>query len=360
MSMQGPTKEYYTIEQLAEITQSKPLGDLSYQISGVDNLESATKNDASFLANMRYEKAMHRSQAGVIFVDSSVKTNPIQNYLISDNPSRAFQKVVELFLPPSRYASGFKGIHPTAIIHKTAQLEENVTVGPYAVIDQRVHIAEGSHIGAHASIGAFVTIGKNCYIHPHVTIREQCHLGNEVILQPGVVIGSCGFGYTTDQYGRHNKLEQIGNVTIEDYVEIGANTTIDRSRFKTTLIKKGTKVDNLVQIGHGVIIGEHNLIVSQTGIAGSAKTGNHVVLAGQCAIVGHVSVTDGTVIAGRGAVTKSIRKPGRYGGAPILPAEDFYKQEIHLKNIDKYVRKLKALETKVQELEKISETQAVS
>jgi UDP-3-O-[3-hydroxymyristoyl] glucosamine N-acyltransferase len=187
-------------------------------------------------------------------------------------------------------------------------------------------------------------------LHPHVSIREECIVGNRVILQPGCVIGSCGFGYTTNREGKHQKLQQLGKVIIEDDVEIGANSTVDRSRFKSTIIKQGTKIDNLVQIGHGVVIGEDNIIVAQTGIAGSSQTGKHVTLAGQVAVAGHLKICDKVVIAGRGGVAKSIETPGTYGGYPLLPLNDYNRMLVHMRNLENFAKKIKELEKKLESI----------
>jgi UDP-3-O-[3-hydroxymyristoyl] glucosamine N-acyltransferase len=176
-------------------------------------------------------------------------------------------------------------------------------------------------------------------------------IGNRVILQPGVVIGSCGFGYTTDKQGRHAKLNQVGGVHIEDDVEIGANTTIDRSRFKMTIVRRGTKIDNLVQIGHGSIIGSDNMIVAQAGIAGSVETGSHVVLAGQCGIAGHVKLGKGVIMIAKSGVDKSLPEGGKYGGAPAVPLAEHNRTQVYLRNIEKYIKQLKALEARMDKLE---------
>jgi UDP-3-O-[3-hydroxymyristoyl] glucosamine N-acyltransferase len=184
-----------------------------------------------------------------------------------------------------------------------------------------------------------------------VTVREKCLIGNRVIIQPGAVIGSCGFGYTTNAQGEHVKLEQLGAVVIEDDVEVGANSTIDRARFKITRIGRGTKIDNLVQLGHNVDIGHNNIIVSQTGIAGSVKTGKNVVFGGQAGVVGHLEIADFVMVATRGGVSKSITQPGKYAGGPVMGLSDYNRQQVHLRKITDYVKQIDALEKKVMELE---------
>ncbi|HSX11583.1 MAG TPA: UDP-3-O-(3-hydroxymyristoyl)glucosamine N-acyltransferase [Chlamydiales bacterium] len=336
----------YTLAELGSLLGAQLIGDPSHVVSGVNTLEEAVSCDVSFLANSRYNEAMKKSVAGVICVDAKTELPSGKNFLISDNPGRTFQRVAELFITSG--SSGFTGIHPSAVIHPTAQIGLNVTIAPHAVIDRNVKIGANTTIGPNVSIGYDVEIGSDCTIHPHCTIRERCRLGNRVILQPGVVIGSCGFGYIPDKQGRHMKLEQLGNVVLEDDVEIGANTTIDRARFKHTLVRKGTKIDNLVQIAHNVEIGEHNIIVSQTGIAGSSKTGNYVMLGGQVGIVGHVELDDHVLIATRGGVSKSL-KAGKYRGSPAIPIAEFHRQEVHVRKLEEYVQRLKALEKKLSE-----------
>lgn len=335
----------YTLAELSALLGARLVGDPDARISGVNTLEEALSSDASFLANPRYHEAMKKSKAGVICTTLQTDLPEGKNYLVSPDPSRTFQQIVELLLPPA--TSGFSGIHPSAVIHPTAQIGPNVTIGPLAVIDRDAKIGANTHIGPHVSIGFEVSIGSDCYIHPNSTIRERCKLGDRVILQPGVVIGSCGFGYTMDKLGRHTKLEQLGIVILEDDVEIGANTTIDRSRFKATIIHKGSKIDNLVQIAHNVEIGEHNIIAAQTGVAGSAKTGKYVMLGGQVGIVGHVELEDQVMVATRGGVSKSL-KAGKYRGSPAIPITEYHRQEVHVRKLEEYVQRLKDIEQKLQ------------
>lgn len=346
-------KKVFTLAELASLTNSRLVGDGSLQIQNVADLETAGSFDASFLANPNYDKAMRASLAGVVFVSPDVELIAGRNFLVTSDPSRAFQITVEAFFGRVVHVfSGFEGIHPSAVIHETASLGKNVTVGPQAVIDKDVVIGDNTVIGAGCYVGFHVTIGSDSLLHPRVTIRERCQIGNRVIIQPGAVIGSCGFGYTTDNQGRHIKLNQIGIVVIEDDVEIGANTTIDRSRFKATLIGRGSKIDNLVQIGHGVIVGAHNIIVAQTGIAGSTKTGNYVVIAGQVAVAGHLTIADKTMIAGKSGVSKSITESGKYGGIPVMPIKEYNRNTVMLRNIDTYVEQIKKLQQKIEVLEK--------
>lgn len=346
------TKKTLSLQELAALTESTLIGDPHYCITNVESLELATPADASFLANPRYEKAMLKSKAGVVFVGSSTGLPPGRNFLLSSDPSRAFQRTAEAFYGSGAEFSGFDGIHPTAVIHPTASLGKSCTIGPHAVIDKNVTVGDGTTISAGCYIGPNAKIGSHCLFHPRVTIREQCIVGDRVILQPGVVVGSCGFGYLTDKNGRHTKLNQLGSVIIGDDVEIGANTTLDRSRFKNTTIGRGTKIDNLVQIGHGVCIGEDNIIVAQTGIAGSSKTGRNVTIGGQVAIAGHLQICDQVMIAARSGVTKSLMEPGViYAGIPARPRGEHNRASVYLQNIEQFVKKIKAVEERLKQLE---------
>ncbi len=359
-------KKSFTLDELAKLTNSTLFGDPQKIITNVADLESANSNDASFLSNpdfetapLRfYEKAMQKSQAGVIFISPDIVRNEGRNFLVVDNPSKAFQIVVEAFLGSvasgsNEIASDFEKVHPTAVIHPTASVGKEVSIGPHSVIDKYAVISDRSFIGAGCYIGSESTIGEDCCIQPGVTIRERCRIGNRVILQPGVVIGSCGFGYAPNASGCHIKIKQLGNVVIEDDVEIGANTTVDRARYKETIIGRGTKVDNLVQIGHGAVIGPHNIIVAQTGIAGSSKTGKYVVIGGQAAVAGHISIADKVMIAGRAGVSKSIVEPGsKYAGIPAFPIDEYQRNSVYLRNIKTYIEEIKELKRRIEALEK--------
>ena len=329
-------KKSFSLGELATLTNSNLIGDANIRITGVDSLESASAEDASFLANLKYKELIATTQAGVICVGPDFSLSEGNNFLVSDDPSRTFQNIVELIIITPFDTSGFLSIHETAVIHEKVIIGKNVTIGPYVVIDQGAKIGDNTHLGAHVSIGPGTQIGTDCLFHPHSVVREKCLIGNRVILQPGAVIGSCGFGYTANKDGSYQKLEQLGTVIIEDDVEIGANTTIDRARFKQTVISQGTKLDNLVQIGHNVKLGKHNIIISQSGIAGSAKTGRNVILGGQGGIVGHLEIADDVMIATRGGVSKSIKEPGKYAGGPVMPLTDYNKQQVHLRKISSY------------------------
>ncbi len=339
----------FSLKQLAHTLRAEIIGDPDLLIKGVADLETASQGQISFLANRRYLDAMQKTKASCVIVDGQSPRPEGRAYLVAANPSTAFQEVLTLFFG-KREATGFTGIQ--GFIHPEASIGTDVQIGPGSVVDKGVRIGARTRIGPNVVLGAHVTIGEDCIIHAGVVIREYCTLGNRVIIQPNTVIGSCGFGYATDEKGTHTKLEQYGSVVIEDDVEIGALTAIDRGRFTETRICTGSKIDNLVQIAHAVQVGPHNLIISQTGIAGSTKTGRNVVMAGQSAAIGHLTIADGVIIAARGAASKSITEPGsRWAGAPAEPLADHNRRSVHLRNIEKTVKRLTELEKRVTELE---------
>ncbi len=344
-------EKYFTLEELGQLANCSFEGDPNIKVRSVNSLEEAEKDEVSFLANLRYRDMLSKTNAGIVCVDFSIPKVLGRNYLISDNPSKTFQYITDLLIDKTE--TGFENIHETSVIHSSVSFSSDLFIGPNTTIDKNVKIGKGTKIFNNVSISADVEIGENCIIFPGVIIREKSKIGNRVILQPGCIIGSCGFGYITNSEGKHQKIEQLGKVILEDDVEIGANTTIDRARFKNTTISKGTKIDNLVQIGHNVHLGEHNIIVSQTGISGSAKTGKYVVLGGQCGVVGHVAIPDHTIVASRGGVTKTIEKGGQYGGSPLQTYHEFNKQRLYMKNIEKYVKKIESLEKKIESLERL-------
>lgn len=347
-------KNAITLQELAKLTGSLPIGSLDFKIEGVAGLEYAKGDQVSFLSNERYLPLMETTLAGVVFVSPQYPKKEGRNYLVHKNPALAFQKAVEIYQKRAKPKStSFLGIHPMSVVHPQADLEQQVTVGPHTVIDADVSIGAKTHIGANCTIGPHVKIGEECFIHPNVVIREGTQIGSRVTIQPGAVIGSCGFGFSTDEQGHHHKFEHIGYVVIEDDVEIGANTCIDRAVFDKTVIGRGTKIDNLVQIGHNVQVGKHCLLCGQVGIAGSTKIGDHVILSGQVGVKDHITVADRVIVGACSALSKSITESGEYAGVPAVPAKDFRKSTVLIRQLGKIYDLLKELSKKVSDLEKV-------
>ncbi len=342
----------YTLKELASLVSTDYSGNGEIEVSGVSNLEEATKTEVTFLANDRYTSFLKKTGAGIICVDRKTELQPDKSYLISDDPSLTFEAICDLLLQ-DHFKSGFSNIHPTACIHESVFIGKDVEIGPYVVIDRAVTVGDRTIIRPHVYIGPKCTIGDDCIIHSNVSIREDSHLGNRVILQPGCVIGNCGFGYSSNKKtGVHTKTKQLGSTVLEDDVEIGSNSCVDRSRFEKTVVKKGTKVANLSIIGHNCQIGEHNLILSQSGLAGSVKTGNHVIIAAQCGVVGHTEIASGVKLIARSATSKSLTTPGGYyGGTPAQPLMKAVAELVAIKKLPEVLKKLKKAEKFLDSLE---------
>jgi len=341
----------YELKELAKLTNATLEGNPHHKIVGVADLTNAGNEDASFLGHPRYEKKVKDSRAGVIFIRPDAPRSTAHNFLLTDDPYGAFQTVVELVYADQSVVTSFEGIHPSAIIHPDVILGEGVAVGPNAVIDKGAKIGDRTEIRAGAMIGLGAVIGEDCLIHAHAVVKERCILGDRVILQPGAVIGLCGYGYTQDEQGRHKKLHHYGIVEIGNDVEIGANSTVARARFHKTIIGEGTKIDSLVEIGHNVQTGKHCLIVGQSVVAGSTKLGDYVMLGGNTALDGHLEITSGVMVRAYSGVTKSITEPGAWGGIPVQKLADDNRMNVHMRNIEKYIARIKELERKVKELE---------
>lgn len=319
-------------------------GDSSFSVDGIASLDEAQPTELSFLGNKRYWQQFTQTQAGVVLVPPGITDGPESTALIAvENPSFAFGEIVKHFT--EAYIRRFEpGIHPGAIVDESAQYDpEKVRIHAGAVVMAGATLGDGTEIGPNAVVGEDVKIGSDCHIHAMVSIRERCILGDRVILQPGAVIGSDGFGYETVK-GQHVKIDQIGIVEIQDDVEIGANTTIDRARFGRTIIGAGSKIDNLVQIAHNVQVGEHNFIISQAGIAGSSKTGKYVVLAAQAGIAGHVTIGDQAAFAGRSGVNSDMPGGQNYGGMPAQPLMQEQRQRALIRKLPELVKRIKKLE----------------
>jgi UDP-3-O-[3-hydroxymyristoyl] glucosamine N-acyltransferase len=318
-------------------------GGLDASYTGMAALDAAGPHDVSFLGNEKYHGQFAITKAGAVIVARGVSGGPPAAALIAvDNPTLAFSTVVRHFAVASR--SFLPGVSPQASVDPTVVLDPaKVRVHAGAVIMAGARIGNGTEIGPNCVIGEDAVVGSDCQLMANTTIRERCVLGDRVILQPGVVIGSDGYGYELVD-GRHVKIEQVGIVEIHDDVEIGANTTIDRARFGKTIIGEGTKIDNLVQIGHNCVIGKHCLIVALCGISGSTRIGDHVTMAGQCGTAGHVTIGDKVSLAGRSGVTTSLPGGQVYSGLPAQPFREEMKIRATVRRLPKLVERVKALE----------------
>lgn len=290
-------------------------------VKGIASLKNASIGDLSFLGNRKYRSQVVDSGASVLLLPIDYDGIPSVNqlFLKMPEPSLALARVCQLieknFLPRPPI-----GIHSTSYVEPGVKIKENVSIGPFCYIGKDAEIGEGTHIHSHCHIGDHVQIGNSCKLHPGVRILDRCRVGNRVILNSGVVIGSEGYGF--EQIGEeHEKIPHLGIVIVEDDVEIGANTCVDRARFEESKIGKGSKIDNLVQIGHNVRIGNDCLIVAQVGISGSVQIDDQVIVGGQAGFAGHLKVGKGAKIAGQAGITKDV-EPGSYlKGNPALPVQ---------------------------------------
>ncbi len=312
-------------------------------IVGVASLDDANEGDLSFYGNPKYLKALRKSHATAVLVPHGFAEEVRATRVWVDNPVEAFAKLLEVFAPAPIYPAA--GIHPTAIVAPDAEIGTGVTIEAFAVIESGVRIGAQTVIGAHSYIGHHALLGEECRLYPHVIIRERSLIGKRVVLHPGVIIGSDGFGYEFRD-GRQQKIPQTGTVQIDDDVEIGANSTIDRARFGRTWIQEGVKIDNLVQIAHNVTIGRHTVICAQVGISGSVRVGNYVTLAGKVGVNGHIEIGDGAIAAAMGAITKSVPPREVLVGVPARPMREYKRNFALLNNIDKLYERVKKLEGK--------------
>lgn len=345
----GSDKMKRTLKEIAAIVDGEIVGNGDIVVTGVCGIKEAKEGDITFVANSRYLSLMNETRASAIITSKDVKKAP-KPIIRTEDPSIAFAKMVSLMAPNE--VKKPKGIHPTAVIGEKVKIGRNVAIQAYAVIEDNVEIKDNTILCAGVFVGHHTKIGKDCMVYPYVIIRERVSIGSRVIIHSGTVIGSDGFGFSTVK-GVHHRIPQIGSVIIEDDVEIGANVTIDRARFDKTLIKKGTKIDNLVQIAHNVVIGEHSIIVAQSGISGSTTVGNNVTLAGQAGIIGHVSIGDNVIIAARAGVTKSIPSNACVSGFPAKPHSIAKRINACVQNLPDLHKRIKALEEEIKRLKSI-------
>jgi UDP-3-O-[3-hydroxymyristoyl] glucosamine N-acyltransferase len=310
----------FTAADIAAITQPKSTrGATTDAIRGLASLADAVAGDLTFLGNPKYRGAVPGTRASVVLLplDFIGEPAPGQLFLLVENPSLALARVCAR-IEQSLWPKPVPGIHPSASVATDACVAPTATVGPLCVVEAGAVIGERVHLQAQVFVGRNASIGEDCWLMPGVTVAAECQLGRRVRLQPGVIIGSDGFGYEFVQ-GRHEKVPQVGSVVIGDDVEIGANTTIDRARFSHTSVGEGTKIDNLVQIAHNVVIGRHCLICAQVGISGSTTLEDYVVMGGQSGTGGHITIGKGVKAGGRAGITADIAAGSFVNGTPAIP-----------------------------------------
>ncbi len=342
-----------TVRDIAGVVGGTVIGDGDQVITGISSLSEASPGDISFLANPKYAQYVAETRATAVLVtaaqpEAASRGGSLAQIVVA-NADFAFAKVVATFGP--RAVPPPPGVHATAVIGERVRLGKNVAIGAYVVIGDQAEIGDNTILYPHVYIGVEAALGSDCLIYPQVSIRERCRLGSRVIVHSGAVIGSDGFGYASVE-GVHHKIPQVGTVVVEDDVEIGANTAIDRARFGKTKIGKGTKIDNLVQIAHNVETGSHCIVISQVGIAGSTRLGNHVTIAGQAGIVGHVTIGDQAIVTAMSGVSKSVPPKMVVRGIPAQEIKSAQASEIALRRLPGTQAQVKELLARVSELEK--------
>lgn len=333
-----------TINQLATQLNGKVIGDADIQITHPAKIEEAKTGSISFLANMKYENHIYTTEASAVIVSKTFAPKEKLNttLILVDEPYGAFVQVLNHFQGNHLKE---RGVHPMSYVHPTAQVHEDVYIGPFVSVGQGAVIEQGVYLASNCSIGEFATIQENTVLYANVSVYQHCKIGKNCIIHSNTVIGSDGFGFAPNEKGEFSKVPQIGNVEIHDNVEIGSNCSIDRATMGSTIIHNGVKIDNLVQIAHNVIIDSHTVIAAQVGISGSTKIGKHVFVGGQAGFVGHITVADKTKINAQSGVSKSIKKEGlALSGSPAFE----WREELKAQSV---FRKLPQIEQKIREIE---------
>ena len=335
-----------TVNELAEFLGGAVIGDGNRTITDVRGLAEAGADDISFAVEP-YTEYLPQVHAGAVIVEKEYPAGK-NTLIIVENPRFSFSRLLELFHPRQ---SIDRSIHATAVVDESARLGEDVAVMAYAVIGKHVRIGSRSVIYPHVFIGDNVTVGENAAIYPGAVIMENTVIGRNAVIRAHAVIGGEGFGFADTEDGRHTRIPQIGNVSVGDDVEIGACTTIDNGTLGSTKVGRGTKIDNLVHLGHNVEIGEDCFVIAQTGIAGSTKTGNHVTFAGQTGCTGHVTIGDNVIFAGKSGIIGNVPSNTVNAGFPARPHMEWSRTQVYIKKLPGLAKTVKQMEKRLAELE---------
>lgn len=339
----------FSAEMIAAGLGGEIVGNKDVTVSTFAKIEEGHEGAISFLANPKYEPYLYTTDSSIVIVNRSLELKgEVKATLIKvDDAYGCFAKLLELY---AAYKPKKSGVHPTAVVAESAKVGEGCYIGAYVVVDEGAVIGEGVSLYPHVYVGDGATIGDGTTLHSGVKVYEGCKIGKRCIVHSGAVIGSDGFGFAPNAQGSYDKIPQIGIVTIEDDVEIGANTTIDRATMGSTVIAKGAKLDNLVQIGHNVVVGESTVMAGQSAVAGSAKVGKHCMIGGQSGIVGHVTVGDGTVVASVTGVSKSVPAGSQIMGSQGIDVRRFRRVNAVYRNLPELQYAVNRLEKEVKEL----------
>jgi UDP-3-O-[3-hydroxymyristoyl] glucosamine N-acyltransferase len=345
----------FSAQQIADFLKGEVVGDSTIKVSDFSKIEEGRPGTLTFLSNPKYTEYIYTTKASVVLVNSDfVPEKEIGATLIK--VANSYEALAMLLSLVESMKPKKQGVSSLASISESATIGENAYIGPYAVIESGAKIGKNVQIYPHVYIGENVTIGEDVILYPNVTIYHGCKIGDRCILHAGCVLGSDGFGFAPSADGHYDKIPQIGIVTLESDVEIGANTTVDRSTMGTTLIKRGAKLDNLIQIAHNVEVGEDTVMAALTGIAGSSKIGKRCMFGGQSGVVGHVNMADGTILAARAGVTKDLTEPNAaYSGYPQLKLNDFQRSYACFRQLPIMRNQLNDLKKKIDELSRLLE-----
>ena len=338
----------FSAQQIAALLGGKITGDANRQVWDVGSIETAKEGQLTFLCDAKYLPHLPQTGASVVLMTDSIEfTGETQATLIRvENARAAMGQLLALVAKAMNPAK--QGIEQPCFISEGVTIPEDAYIGAFAYIGKNVQLGKGVQIYPHTYIGDNVRIGDNTILYSGVKIYYNCVVGQDCILHAGVVVGSDGFGFEPDAKGVNQKLPQIGNVIIENDVEIGANTTVDRAMMGSTIIRRNTKIDNLVQVAHNVEVGESTFLCAQVGIAGSTKVGAHCILAGQVGVAGHIEVTDNCVFGAQSGIAGSVRKAGMYQGSPAIDAMNWRRSVVGFKNLPNIINKLSQIEKKIQ------------
>ena len=336
----------FRLQELADRVGAAVDGDADRRIESVRDLASAGPKDLAFLTDLKFRKAAAESAAGALVVPASVEGLE-QDLLRCEDPGLAMSILLALFHPPSVRPPG---VHPTVVMGTDCHIAPTAAIGAYTVIGNECGIGEECVVDGHVWIGDRVEIGRSSHLHAQVSVYSDSRIGENVIIHSGTVVGADGHGYLKRE-GEYRKMPQVGRVRIEDDVEIGANSAVDRATLEETRIGKGTKIDNLVQVGHNVQLGAHGMLCAQAGLAGSSKIGDSVVMAGQSGIADHLTVGDGVTVGAKSAILRDTEGGQMVGGVPAISYPKWRRQFVLLGRLDELNRRIKQLERKLRERE---------
>jgi UDP-3-O-[3-hydroxymyristoyl] glucosamine N-acyltransferase len=345
----------YTLGQLAEVLGATVAGNAQIPIRGVATIEAARPGEITFLANLKYAPKVKSTRASAIIASGAVDGVDAAT-LVSKNPYYDFARTLELYYQPPKPALG---IHPAAAIAASASIGPNASIGPYAVVGENTTIGANAVLYAHAVIYPGCTIGDDFTAHSHVSVREYCRIGNRVTLHNSVVIGGDGFGFAKDNEGHQHKIVQSGITVLEDDVEVQTLTSVDRATLGETRVKRGAKIDSLCQIGHACVVGEDNIICAQTGLAGSTILKENVIMAGQTGSSGHLTVHKNAIVWAQAGLGHDVPEGGIVSGSPAFDSRDWLRATSAFTRLPELLRTVRALERRLAELEKRSESAPV-